>query len=624
MCVALLGSPGTASAQADTFIEGVSELSAAVAGTYGDEGVRIAPALDKMATGLAQWDRDLKAFEGLPSSDRIELARRYAHRARFAHALQELDAAISLNPLMPSAHLLRGQVLEVLSRPAEAAEAFRRAWKGRSRDPIAAYHLLRHAATLNHEEVDGARDSLMETYRGLIAADVRAQSVPFAGLDVLRHGSGATIGIAPAIYRQGYARLARGEYGEAIAELRRASASDPLVVDPFSRSAEMAQAVAALRQGRTAEARAVLERSDAAAGSSEAQRVLGLIYWTDSEHDKSVEALARAIRKNPRDERSRVALSRVLSSGGRDADAERTLHDTLQFLPDSALAHVWLGSAYEARNRFAEARREFEIAAPAVIAGRAAFFASIARLATAAGDISGSVQAWAESTAANPHDPDVRKRLAHSLLQQDRVAEAFGELVAAVLSDPLDAGAHLGIGRILLNAGRNQDAMAALYHAVRLSPDYTEARYALATALSRLGKVREAAPEFERVEEAQRRELAGRRRGMALATIKEEAELRTAEGNHVRAATLWQQAIERDPGRPSNHLALAAAFAAAGRLDLAIEHYEIAVGLGADPLVYGRLADLYARAGRVDDASHARALYTRALQRDVTSRDAGR
>ena len=53
---------------------------------------------------------------------------------------------------------------------------------------------------------------------------------------------------------------------------------------------------------------------------------------------------------------------------------------------------------------------------------------------------------------------------------------------------------------------------------------------------------------------------------------------------------------------------------------MAIEEYEAAVTLGADPLVYRQLADLYSRAGRPADASRAPAIYARALQSGATSR----
>ena len=620
----------TASAQPRAFLEGLSEFTAAIAGTYGDEGTRVGPALDKMAGGLVQWDREIQAVEtdvaagGRDATPAVavrlhtELARRYAQRGRLSDALRQLDAAISLDALAPAAHLLRAQLLDAASGAAEAGEAFRIAWTGNRRDPVVAYYVLRHAATIDQQEVTDARDTLLAAYRALADGGAQQKSAPFSAIDPLQQGRGEVPDVAPAIYRQGYARLAGGEYGEAIDEFRRAAATDPLVVDPFSGSEAMARAIAALRQGRTAEARAILERPDGRGDSSEAHRVLGLIYWTESRYDLSVAELTAAIQRQPRDERSRLALSRVLNAAGRHSEAERTLREAVETMPDSALAHVWLGRAFEDANRLAEARQEFELAAPGVLTGRGAFFASIARLASATGDLQRAIEALGQAIAATPNDAELHKQRAHALLQEDRAEEAFGELVAALLIDPLDGGAHLGAGRLHLNAARYQDAAVALRRAVQLLPAHTEARYALATALLRLGTSREAAQEFDRVEEAQRREIEERRRALTLDTIKEEATLRMAEGRYDRAATLWRQAIQREPERAANHLQLAAALAGADRTEMAIEEYETALSLGADPVVYRQLADLYASAGRPADAARARALYTRALQRNLT------
>jgi tetratricopeptide (TPR) repeat protein len=108
-----------------------------------------------------------------------------------------------------------------------------------------------------------------------------------------------------------------------------------------------------------------------------------------------------------------------------------------------------------------------------------------------------------------------------------------------------------------------------------VSPDHVEARYALATALARSGKAREAAQEFERVAQAQRGALAERRRTMSLDVLKEEGALRAAEGHY----------------------------------DLAVALYERAATLGKDPAVYRQLADLYTKLGRFNDAARARAMY---------------
>ena len=390
-------------------------------------------------------------------------------------------------------------------------------------------------------------------------------------------------------------------YDEAIAEFRKAAAIDPLVTDPASRSASMMQAVAALRQGRLAEARSLLEGSTARQDSPEAHRVLGLTYWADSQDDKSIEELEIAIRGNPRDERSRLALARVLTSAGRDSDAERALLETIHALPDSALARWWLGWGYERLNRFADARREFELAAAGAVAGRSRFYASIGRLAGEAADVPGAIAAFTRSVDASPNDPIVHKYLAGALLQQDRADEAFVELVAALLIDPLDADAHAGVGQIHLNAGRYDQAVPALRRAVDAVSDLHRGAICAGDRVDAAGEDARGCA-GARARRAGAASDAGRpaSRHLRLDVLKEEAALRAAEGSYDRAAALWQQAIDREPGRPSNHLGLAAALASAGRIDAAIAHYEKALALGADPVVYRRLAELYAKVGRID------------------------
>jgi protein O-GlcNAc transferase len=170
----------------------------------------------------------------------------------------------------------------------------------------------------------------------------------------------------------------------------------------------------------------------------------------------------------------------------------------------------------------------------------------------------------------------LHKQLAGSLVQQDRAEEAIVEFVAALLIDPEDAEAHAGIGQIHLNAGRDADAVDALRRATEVAPANHDARYALANALVRLGRTREAAEHFVRVEQAQRQMLADRRRSLSHDVLKEEAALRTAEG----------------------------------RFDAAIALYEKALAVNAaDPSVFGHLASLYSKVGRAPDAARARTMY---------------
>jgi tetratricopeptide (TPR) repeat protein len=331
--------------------------------------------------------------------------------------------------------------------------------------------------------------------RALDAWDRERAREPSPGVQARRGLEAAAKGmplLPLAAYRKGFEQIASGDFRLAIEELRRAAAADPLV-------------------------------RGAVDGSSEWHRVRGLAYWADSEFDKSVEQLEAAIRMSSGDERSRLALSRVLTSAGRDADAQRVLQDTLRVIPASARAHWWLATSYERVNRFADAREEFERAASGAVAGRSHLLGAVGRLASGAADGAGAVDAFSRAVADDSANPAWHRLLAGALVLEDRPDEALAEFAAALRLDPRDAGAHFGVGQIHLNAGRNEEAVNALRRATELNADLIEAEYALATALTRLGNGRDAARHFEHVERVQQQRLADRRRQLLLDTLREEA-----------------------------------------------------------------------------------------------------
>ena len=586
---AILAVPRHTAAQQAAFTQALTELTAAIEGTYGDEGARIAPALDRMSAALTVWNREIEAGEeavaaalpGKSHSDiaarRISLARMYAERGRFTDVLPQLDAALLLDPRRADAHVLRGLVLRALRRHVEAAEAFQSARSLDAREPLTAYYAFQAATAIaNAAAAAEASRDLADSYRSLAKGAARGKRVPFARLVTIQTPADGPPLLPLAAYKQPYGWLARGEYETAIAEFRRAVPLDPLVADPASRAPATTRAVSAMRQGRLMEARSLLEHSDALGRSSEANRILGLIYWADSDYEKGVEQISTAIRLSPRDERARLALSRILSSAGKDDEATAALQETLRVLPDSALAHWWLALSHERVNRFADARREFALAASGAIAGESQLHASVGRSASAAADVPGAIESFSRAVAANPNDAALHKQLAGSLVQQDRAGEALVEFVAALLINPEDAEAHAGIGQIHLNAGRDADAVDALRRATEIAPANHDARYALANALVRLGRTQEAAEHFARVEEAQRQMLADRRRSLSHDVLKEEAALRTAEGRFDAAIALYEEALAVTP---------------------------------TDAAVYGHLASLYSKVGRAPDAARAQTMY---------------
>lgn len=544
VCMAAVALPLRADAQQASFVEALAALTAAIEGTVGNEGAGLRAALDRMSAALAVWDRDIAAAEaGLRDAvgnapparvvdRRVSLGRMYADRGRLADALSQFDAASRLAPRRADVHRLRGLALRTHGRPAEAIEAFRTAWAMDPGDHVTAYYLFHELAIGGRaSEAQEAVEALAAAYPNLLKAEPPSSQAPlrapFARVGLL-HGSGPPV-LPPAAYRQAFGDLAGGDYERAIAGLRKAAAGDPLVTDPAAGFEWMTRAVAALQQGRLAAARSLLEQSGPPRDSPEAHRVLGLVYWADADYDRSIAALTAAISLSPRDERTRLALARVLTAAGRDAAAERALLDTVRVLPESALAHWWLALAYERVNRSADARRELEHVATAAVSGEQHLYASIGRFALGATDGAGAIDAFARAVRADPNDPATHRVLAGALMQQDRVAEALAEFVAALLIEPRDAEAHAGIGRIHLHAGRDAEAVDALQRAADLAPASIETRYALASALERLGRTSEAAEHFTRVEQAQRQMLDDRRRTLAADVLAEEAAARAAQ-----------------------------------------------------------------------------------------------
>ena len=584
---ALVVCPAGADAQQHIVIDAAFQLAEEVQGTFGDEGVRIGPALERMAGGLAEWDRTIRADEDrvaaeLPRASARErtslhlmLARTHAERGRFADAMRELDAVSNDEPRRPDVLSLRALVLAVSLRRSEADEAHRTAWLIEPTDPVKAYYVGRPAAGARSQaDVERARAILTDAYRRVRTDPVRQSVPPFPRLSLLDQETTVTPVVPLARYALAFEKLAASDYDGALAEFRRATAGDSLLTDPAARSVPIMRAASALRAGRLAEARALIPDANVPRQSSEAHRIFGLIYWASAEYDASIEQFTIAIDRNSRDERARLALARVLSARGRDTDARRVLLDTIQAFPDSALAHWWLGLDYGRLNQSVDARRELETAAATAIAGRNSLYIAAGRLVGGAADPAAAIESFMRAVDANPNDPVAHRYLAGALRQQDRGGDALIEFMAAVLIDSRDAEAHAGIGQVYLDSGAYAAAIEALRRAVDLAPDHTEARYALATALMRAGRAQDAEQEFGRVQDAQRTALAERRRDMSLAVLKEEAALRAAEG----------------------------------RYDAAIALYERAATLGRDPAVYQTLSDLYRTLGRLDDAARAHAM----------------
>lgn len=624
--------PRVAAAQQDVYADALIELSTAVAGRNGDEGPLILAILDRMSVGLSTWDRALAGIESdlrvrfqtaTPPEEvrgRLTLARLYLMRGRRSDALFELDAAIAFEPDRVDLHLLRGLVREATGARKRALEDFRLAWSVDRSDPVAAYLVADRSLSLD-EAVD------VQPQIDVLAAAQEASLTPrfdsvFSGLTLLEDGLAKVPVFVPAAYTAGFALVGEGRYDEAIASFRDAAAGDPLVVDPATASPGVRQGVTSLRQGAVQAARPALEAVVAELpNSSEARRFLGLAYRAEGRGDDAIAALQQAVRLAPSDDRARVTLARVLVELGRRQEAEAVLLETIDLLPQAAEARWALSFLYDEGNRIEEAARVLDAAAAlALPKGKGEIYFRQAWLYDLGHDYEAAAEAFDARARLNPRVPRAYLELGLAYWRSGDHRRSLLALLLSSVLDPGDAESLAAIGQIHLDAGRFRTAEAALRRAVALNPDRPQARFALGRTLVRLGQVEEGRAHLAVFADVRRKHLASQRETFTLDTLIEEASRLAEQGQYDQAASLWEKVIALAPGRTAHRLALADVLMAGGNPEAALRHLETAAKTNADPDVYRRLAPLYRRLGRIEDAAAAEA----ALERLVPAAQRGR
>jgi predicted Zn-dependent protease len=195
VATALLSAPLPASAQKETFVEGLVALTTALSGTYGDEGAHARAALDTMSRALTEWDRSLRENEEtlasrLPRAPapnafemHVAMGGLYLERGRLGDALREFQAASRIDPQRPALHLFQALVHEAANAPSEAAQAFRRAWELESDDPIKAYLVAERQLRANQTDEALKPIAVLTATAGLIATQkYPAREAPFSFL----------------------------------------------------------------------------------------------------------------------------------------------------------------------------------------------------------------------------------------------------------------------------------------------------------------------------------------------------------------------------------------------------------------------------------------------------------
>ncbi len=612
------------------FAEAVAQFGLALEGTYGDEGPRVLASLDALDRGLARWDDTIRRYErameaetknaepGAAALAHLALGGLYLDRHRVSDALREFSTATTLDPKRADAFTLLGLANSppFPANTTAGVAAFQKASALDPTDVVSEYLLARQLSRAGKkDEAAGSWRRVAANFRRRLDERVVATGAPFMTFGIIEERSGVEPFFPPAIYTEGFALLARGDYAAALTSLRSSSSRDPLVADETNRYG-MRRAADAFRDGAIDTAVEQLQAAiELAPNRAEPHRVLGLVWAAAEQYDRSADELKAAVKLSPGDERARLALADVLVRAGRVDAAEEALRDTVARLPASGRALYTLARLQQRKGEQIEALKSFQAClAFNPLVGLNGIYQSMGAIAAARQNFDVAIDAYSKRVDAQPNDGAAHQDLGDTYARLSRPDEALAEFAVALTIDANRAPAYASLAQLFLRQGQYDDAVNAANRALTLDASQPETHYALGTALMRLGKADEGERELKEFERLQQKAAADRARDLELGRIRREAQLSSSNGDHEKAASLLRRALELAPDDPIAHLNLGMALMLAGKPAEAIEQYTAAVTLKAPSDVHLRMAEAYAALGRADDSRRETEIYEQLAQ----------
>jgi tetratricopeptide (TPR) repeat protein len=618
------------------FLNALGAFSLALDGNYGDERQSISASLDAMADALARWDLLIQSRERamaaeIPSADpklaarmHLALGGLYLERARIPDALKELTAARASDPTRPEAPLLQALAhLQVTGDAYAATTALQQAHALAPEDPARTYLLARRLLDANQQ--DAGLELLQRIRHTPGRPTAPSGNALFIRLDLVRERPGINPFFPPVLYADGFSSLQRGDLASAIAQFRESTSRDPVMSSVTAAEADtIARAAAAFKAGMVDEARKQLESVLAQSPErAEVHRILGMVDLAGEEIERGLTRLRNAVRFNPGDERTRIALANALLENERLDEAEQSLLDTLKAVPASGRARYLLGLTYQRQGKRLDALRELQAAITSKpLLGANTVSQMIGTLQQDEQDLEAAAKSFAARVDLIPNERQAHVDLGKIFFLQGDDVQARAEFEVALLLNPADAEVYTALAQVHLRAGRHQEAADAARRALEIDVANREARYVHATALLRMGNTAEGTAELQVFQRLQAEDAAARARAFELGRLRREATVSIAAGDHANAVTLLQRALVMEPTSPMSHLDLGVALLESGQAAAAVERLTTAAALNAPLDVHRHLARAYAALGQKGESQKEQAIYER-LKRESIGKTGG-
>lgn len=268
-----------------------------------------------------------------------------------------------------------------------------------------------------------------------------------------------------------------------------------------------------------------------------------LAYELQSQNrlDEAAEHYLQALSTNPNDTSSHNNLGGILQSQGKLQEAIEHYKNALQIEPDNVNSHTALGTVLSSQGKLAEATACFHLALEI-----------------------------------KPDFAPAHYNLANTLVVQDKLDEAITHYGMAVRFSPDYAPAQYNLGILLQRQGKLDKAISHYRLAIQADPEFAQGYYSLGNALAAMGEIDEAIRCYRQALQIKPDYAAALGKIARIWATHPNADYRDIN----QATQLAERAAQLTEYKVADILdTLAAAYAAGGQLDKALETAQKALGL---------------------------------------------
>ncbi len=232
-------------------------------------------------------------------------------------------------------------------------------------------------------------------------------------------------------------------------------------------------------------------------GNRDGENALGNFYHRHRQFDKAAEIYAQMAKANPKDERAWTNLVNAYRDSGQIEKALREADNWIASDPNTAAPYRLKAAIYREQKKFKEALRAHERSKGAEQGSVDPYLAIAEIYWKDLGQLDYALQELKDAARFFPSDLVVKKTMVEIYEEQNNYAAAIDILRSMELLDPQNVQIGLNISRLLLLAGKPQDAIVECHKLLEKDKENLGIYVRLAEAYEQLGQIDKAIKVYE-------------------------------------------------------------------------------------------------------------------------------